>query len=265
METHPRDPSRSSVEFDESNVTRECGVESESDLFTTRHRGPAKKRVLVVDDCEERLLAVKRALESENRGGFQDLVVELARSGDECLDIVRGVVYGSRTMRTAPGVVLISQDLGVERGVTGRGTEAEEEDDEDYRRDEQQKVGAKGVMSGVECCAEIRRHGELSCVGEQFLHVVLLTDDRPEYVFDREELDFLENGALFSNESEEFTSSRSSRGSIWDSASSDEAKNTWTLAYKNAGVTKTLPNILLDAELLAAVKHMLSHLPVVNH
>ena len=94
--------------------------------------------------------------------------------------------------------------------------------------------------------------------------MVLLTDDRPEYVFDREELDFLENGALFSNESEEFTSSRSSRESVWDSAL-DKAKDTWTLAYKNAGVTKTLPNTLLDAELLAAVKHMLSHLPVVNH
>ena len=264
METHP-DPSRSSVEFDQSNVTRECGDENESDFFITRCRGPAKKRILVVDDNEERQLAVKRALESENSGGFRDLVVELARSGDECLDVVRDVVYGSRTMRTAPSVVLISQDLGVGVGreIVVGGTKAED-DDEDYRRGEQQKVGAKGVMSGVECCAEIRRHGELSCVGEQFLHVVLLTDDRPEYVFDREELDFLENGALFSNESEEFTSSRSSRESVWDTAI-DEAKDTWTLAYKNAGVTKTLPNILLDAELLAAVKHMLSHLPVVNH
>jgi len=251
METQPRDPSRSSVEFDESNVTRECGVESESDLFTTRYRGPAKKRILVVDDNEERQLAVKRALESENSGGFRDLVVELARSGDDCLDVVRDVVYGSRTMRTAPSVVLISQDLGV--GV-GRGivTEAED-DDEDYRRGEQQKVGAKGVMSGVECCAEIRRHGELSCVGEQFLHVVLLTDDRPEYVFDREELDRESNDSTS-------TSSRNCDTS-WDSALAHER----TLAYKNAGVTKTLPNILLDAELLAAVKHMLSHLPVVNH
>lgn len=254
MITHP-DPSRSSVEFDQSNVTRECGDENESDFFITRCRGPSKKRILVVDDNEERQLAVKRALESENSGGFRDLVVELARSGNECLDVVRDVVYGSRSMRTAPSVVLISRDLGmgVGREIVVGGTKAED-DDEDYRRGEQQKVGAKGVMSGVECCAEIRRHGELSCMGEQFMHVVLLTDDRPEYVFDREELD---------RESKDSTSSCNCH-SIWDSALEHE-KEQWTLAYKNAGVTKTLPYSLLDGVLLAAVKHMLSHLPVVNH
>ena len=82
----------SSVEY-ESTVEEESEEESEDDSeCVIRYRGPAKKHVLVVDDCEERLLAVKRALESENDGGFHDLVVELARSGDECLEIIRDVV-----------------------------------------------------------------------------------------------------------------------------------------------------------------------------
>ena len=58
--------SRSSVD--------DCEVDESEDGFecVIRYRGPAKSRVLVVDDCEERLLAVKRALESENDGGFHD-------------------------------------------------------------------------------------------------------------------------------------------------------------------------------------------------
>ena len=222
-----------------------CEVESEDDFeCVSRYRGPAKKHVLVVDDCEKRLLAVKRALESENDGGFRDLVVELARSGDECLEIISDVVsMRGRNMRTAPDVVLISQDLG---GADVVGNVSRE----------QQRVGAKkSGMSGVDCCAEIRRrHGELSCVGEQFLHVVLLTEDRPEYVFDREEYD-----------KETLELSRSNFCCVddnWSSASGYE-KETWTVAYVNAMVTKTLPNNLLDADLLAAVKHMLSFLPVV--
>ena len=92
-------------------------------------------------------------------------------------------------------------------------------------------------------------------MGEQVLHVVLLTEDRPEYVFDREEYD---------NETFELSCSRRCRvDDNWSSAS-DYEKETWTTAYVNARVTKTLPNNLLDADLLAAVKYMLSHLPVVD-
>ena len=245
-------PSRSSVKS-ELNVTRECEVvESEDgEECVILHRGPAKKRVLVVDDCEERLLAVKRALESENDGGFYDLVVEPARSGDECLEITRDVVRGSRTMRTSPDVVLISQGLGA---VGGRSMAAEDDDsEEDHGRRVEKDVGAKkGGMSGVDCCAGIRRHGALSCMGEQFLHVVLLTEDRPEYVFDREEFD-----------KQESPRDRRQVGDNWNSAS-DYEKETWTRAYVSAGVTKTLPNNLSDADLLAAVKRMLNRLPVVD-
>ena len=239
-------PSRSSVKS-ELNVTRECEVvESEDgEECVILHRGPAKKRVLVVDDCEERLLAVKRALESENEGGFHDLVVELARSADECLEITRDVVFmRGRDMRTAPSVVLISQYLGGAVGNTvGRVV------DKDHSRDQQ-----KGGMSGVDCCAEIRRHGEYSCMGEQFLHVVLLTEDHPVYVFDREEYD---------NKTFELSRSNCVPDDKWNTALDYEIA-TWTKAYVNATVTKTLPNNLLDADLLAAVKYMLSHLPVVD-
>ena len=231
--------SRSSVD--------DCEVDESEDGFecVIRYRGPAKKHVLVVDDCEERLLAVKRALESENDGGFHDLVVELARNGDECLEIIRDVVsMRGRDMRTAPSVVLISQYLGGAVGNTvGRVV------DKDHSRDQQ-----KGGMSGVDCCAEIRRHGEYSCMGEQFLHVVLLTEDHPVYVFDREEYD---------NKTFELSRSNCVPDDKWNTALDYEIA-TWTKAYVNATVTKTLPNNLLDADLLAAVKCMLNHLPVVD-
>ena len=130
-----------------------------------------------------------------------------------------------------------------------------EDDVEDHSRD-QQKVGAKGGMSGVDCCAEIRRrHGEYSCVGEQFLARCPLTEDRPEYVFDREEYD---------NETFELSRSNCSRPDHKRNSALEYEEEIWTMAYVNARVTKTLPNNLVDADLLSAVKCMLRRLPVVD-
>jgi CheY-like chemotaxis protein len=207
-------------------VSRGLSVGAEEDdeyRFVCRHRRPAKKRILVVDDDDARLLATTRALESHNRGDrFRDVVVEPVRSGEACLDVLRDVVEGSRAWRDAPNVVLVAAgDMNAAKEAGGK--------------------AGNGGMSGVECCAEIRRRYGDDGMGENLLHVMLLTDPAVEAYGSCETDDKMTHD-------------------LYDSAA-EYSRERKVKAYVDAGVTRTLPNNISDADLVKATQKALRYLP----
>lgn len=204
-----------------------CDVHDGESRLICLQRGPAKKRILVVDDDEARLLATTRALQSKNNGNrFKDLVVEQARSGEECLDVMRDVAEGTRSLRDAPSVVLLSAEMMTRAGsnttTSGKG-------------------GVKTTMSGVECCAEIRRRYGGTGMGEDLLHIIILTDP----AFD----------AFDSCVSDEMLTH-----DLFDSCT-DYEREKQLKALIAAGVTRTLPDDIPGADLLVAVEKALRYLP----